>query len=877
MSPIGGATSASGGVASVVGSTAAAISGTLAGLSPAKAPTGEATRATGGARGSNGAPVDLTSRAGARRTRLPRIAGAIQISDRVRAALEAGYPLTVLRAARGFGKTSVLVAWLRTTADDTATIYHTLDQRSNTAAEFWRVLATALANADIELTPTEADPRRQVIDAIAALTRPLRLVLDNMHEAGLSEGAAAIDEDLVEMIRSNDQFYLVVAGRNTREVESTGSLSVDAAVIGPEDLKFSADRLVALARDLDVHVAPSCAQQIVGDLGGWPAAIRAGLTNAAPESVVDAARVAGYLGTVLRDMRTHVVRSFFLRTAVPEEFDAALAAAIMPEEEAAGRALHRIRTAGMLRQRQGPNGLIYSYPPAIRSALLKVLRESEPELEVEVHRQLMIAAASRHDPAQVVRHGVAAGEWDTVAEVVERHWVPLLTIDPAVVVHAAQRAPEALVAQDPRLRVARTHVAAITDPAMKPEVLWPVMDHPTMAGEIAARADRADQVVDAEGLALVLWGVACLMAGSHDVATYAFNQARAQGLRDQSTSALVIGTVGLGLVHALHGEPDLAQKWLDEPELEAALLDGDVPEDRDVVTSAAWVARALVAIDQGSPEAEQAVTAMVNPRHRGDLWAMNIFVRAHHAAVGDDPEEVFRHTNQVRAALRHVARGTLAETVLISTLVELLLFARMSGVALEAAAHLSNDPIGWTTYAKVYLARHNFPAAIENATKAVDATQISQRSRLESWVIMAAAHHAQNEHALARRAFTTAAGLSQATGQRRPFYLMQRYVFDILAGDEPALLRLWPGRSAVQATLRADPDLEMPTLTMREAQVLRALERHAGPVGISRSMGVSVNTVKTHLRTIYRKLGVSSRNEALEMVGRTGLTLIDDT
>src|SRR5690625_5497257 len=109
------------------------------------------------------------------------------------------------------------------------------------------------------------------------------------------------------------------------------------------------------------------------------------------------------------------------------------------------------------------------------------------------------------------------------------------------------------------------------------------------------------------------------MAGNHDVATYAFNQARAQGLRDQSTSSLVIGTVGLGLVHALHGDPDLAQKWLDEPELKAALLDGEVPEERDVVTSAARVARALVAIDQGAPEAEQAVSAMVNPRHRGDL------------------------------------------------------------------------------------------------------------------------------------------------------------------------------------------------------------------------------------------------------------------
>ena len=33
---------------------------------------------------------------------------------------------------------------------------------------------------------------------------------------------------------------------------------------------------------------------------------------------------------------------------------------------------------------------------------------------------------------------------------------------------------------------------------------------------------------------------------------------------------------------------------------------------------------------------------------------------------------------------------------------------------------------------------------------------------------------------------------------------------------------------------------------------------------IGQSLYVSVNTVKTHVRSIFRKLGVSSRDEALE-------------
>jgi len=34
---------------------------------------------------------------------------------------------------------------------------------------------------------------------------------------------------------------------------------------------------------------------------------------------------------------------------------------------------------------------------------------------------------------------------------------------------------------------------------------------------------------------------------------------------------------------------------------------------------------------------------------------------------------------------------------------------------------------------------------------------------------------------------------------------------------------------------------------------------------------VSVNTIKTHLRSIYRKLGVSSRRSAVEAARRTGM------
>ncbi|WP_378144982.1 response regulator transcription factor [Cnuibacter sp. UC19_7] len=56
-------------------------------------------------------------------------------------------------------------------------------------------------------------------------------------------------------------------------------------------------------------------------------------------------------------------------------------------------------------------------------------------------------------------------------------------------------------------------------------------------------------------------------------------------------------------------------------------------------------------------------------------------------------------------------------------------------------------------------------------------------------------------------------------------------------------------------------------LTPRERTVLAHLTRGETTEGIANSLFVSPNTVKTQLRSIYRKLGVSSRDGAVE-IGR---------
>jgi len=60
-------------------------------------------------------------------------------------------------------------------------------------------------------------------------------------------------------------------------------------------------------------------------------------------------------------------------------------------------------------------------------------------------------------------------------------------------------------------------------------------------------------------------------------------------------------------------------------------------------------------------------------------------------------------------------------------------------------------------------------------------------------------------------------------------------------------------------------------LTDRELAVLRHFDGELSHRQIGESLYVSINTIKTHFRSIYRKLGVSSRDEALERARERGI------
>jgi DNA-binding NarL/FixJ family response regulator len=70
---------------------------------------------------------------------------------------------------------------------------------------------------------------------------------------------------------------------------------------------------------------------------------------------------------------------------------------------------------------------------------------------------------------------------------------------------------------------------------------------------------------------------------------------------------------------------------------------------------------------------------------------------------------------------------------------------------------------------------------------------------------------------------------------------------------------------------RVAPELVAPLLTERETEVLRLIARGLTTAEVARLLNISVNTVPTYIKEIYRKLNVSSRAEAALTARNLGL------
>jgi LuxR family maltose regulon positive regulatory protein len=93
----------------------------------------------------------------------------------------------------------------------------------------------------------------------------------------------------------------------------------------------------------------------------------------------------------------------------------------------------------------------------------------------------------------------------------------------------------------------------------------------------------------------------------------------------------------------------------------------------------------------------------------------------------------------------------------------------------------------------------------------------------------------------------------------------------VRSGPESPTLHAWVTDACSQLEAATGSAGDGLTLTAAELRVLRMLPTHLSFPAIARQLFVSPNTVKTHVRALYRKLDASSRSEAVSHAAAAGL------
>ena len=106
-----------------------------------------------------------------------------------------------------------------------------------------------------------------------------------------------------------------------------------------------------------------------------------------------------------------------------------------------------------------------------------------------------------------------------------------------------------------------------------------------------------------------------------------------------------------------------------------------------------------------------------------------------------------------------------------------------------------------------------------------------------------------------------------------------RSILELLAGGSPvspAIARYLLRRFRSIETAVADGGSEPPRLTERESETLRLIMKGFSYAEAASVMGVAESTVTSHVRSIYRKLEVHSRSEAVYEALQLGLVKLDE-
>ena len=832
------------------------------------------------------------------------------------------YPAMMVAATAGWGKTLLAASWIEAGAGGRSAAWVRLDPDDD-AAGFWSAVASALApvagpEAGAVLRPLAAqrDAPDDLPGAVAAALRlaaaPVVLVLDNLHEVTSPD----VHDGLVGFIERPppNLSLLVLTRRDPPWPLSRLRLAGLLAEVHAPDLAFRVDEAEELFALLEVGLDASQVGRLVERTEGWPAGLRLVALHLPGQPDVEAAvaefsgddhSVSGYLATEVLDEQTPELVGFLEKISTVDLVCAGLADALTGRRDSE-TLLTELASSHLFVQAVDRPGRWYRLHRLVGDILraLPVPRRERRDLR----RRAAEWFQGNDMPLDAIRSAVAGELWPLAADLVGRHLLLL-----ALNGHSREletvlvRAPRTVLAAQPELacglaaaRIVQGDDTEVADlvangrarlrglPARRAARAGVLLD--LVAGALARiRGDWDEAValyrsvpfdpVTLAGLGLgraeivpVLvknfLGMAALLSADLEAAERELRAAVSVGLEPRPLPQLNAAAY-LSLVRCARGELGPAQ----DEALDVVRTAAEAGLEHAPQVVGAYLTMAHVALDQVHPEdfdewlgrtaAVEAVAAEPHVRAEAAL-----LLAARREAAGDRE----RALSGLRATASEVdipklpralqERWSLAEAALLAGL----------GDPQQARANLDRVAPASTTASVLGTARlqvqlDDIPAAV--ATRAeVDPEQHPRGTVDVALFDTALAVVSEDDETALDR-------LEGALAAAAPWYLRRPFLTEVI-DLRPILERrlengtIVPGFAVdVLARLSGDPPFPDPLafidpLTERERTVLRYLASTLSNAEIAAELYVSINTVKTHQRALYRKLGVTNRREAVQ-------------
>ncbi|SES43738.1 LuxR C-terminal-related transcriptional regulator [Lentzea albida] len=820
----------------------------------------------------------------------------------------AAAPVTVVTGPAGCGKTSLLAEWARR-RDDRVT-WLSLDEHDNTPARLRAAVRDALALGDA-VPLTEPGFSSAVIAALDRAPASVRLVLDNVHEIRDPDALASID---LLTRQPPDRLRLVMLGRFLPPLH-LARLHLEGRLheLPPQEFAFTRDETEALLAvhglDLSPEEVDLLLRRTVGWIGGLRFAVmRLATTAGRPGDLLMFAGldqvVSRYLGEEVLARHPQRVRDLLVATSLCETVSADLAGALT-RHTSPGVVLDALERTNSFVSRLDAAPEWYRFHPVLRAHLSAELRRSRPADETALHQTAAQWYHRNNDPADALRHALHAGDDQLTAEIVEHSVLPEVLREGSGRLRAVVEAVPGHVLARPQVGVVAALVAMDAgDVAVADRVLTGIDGRPLglrqdrvrvlhatallRRGRFDARLREASQVMartaaerggtDAEVAALLNSGVAAMLSGDHPAAEQDLVRAAAMARQERFDHAMLDCQVHLAALTSASGDILAAARQAGEA---LAFAEEKGWQSHSVCALAYTVlgVQAYLRLDdaRAAELAALAVQALGDRRDPATGLAVSTLDAAVSFPTAPDPRAV---VGRVRAQWQDVAVRQVTPPVIAHIAPAVQRIALRSGDEQWASTMPEQleamfGPCGEQAVLRAVVHTHH--ARTSQARKVVEPVlsgelpAMAAPTVVDGWLLEAVLVDRAGDQRRAHEAVTRALAAAEPAGALRPFLHAGKPVRDLLARGAGRFGKLEPFATTTMTALPAASTASTDVLTSRERDLLLELPSMRTAEEIAESLFVSVNTVKTHLRGIYRKLGVNQRRDAVQAARRLGL------